>query len=183
MPTNGTAVLWTCIHRAARPAMPPRARAATSLTISLWLCPNFGDLFWGPASNVAYCLLLSGEKEGCFTWVLRILDEAEPISLPQMIVSDFDKAFKKACRQHQLCLWHIMNKVAFNVKKKWVGTLDGTSLAISPDELAQGFSAAKSKRWAAVIILIILGEENGDIGAEVYSRYVVVISNFGTEDD
>lgn len=87
--------------------------------------------------NIAYCLL-SGEREGCFSWVLNtiqsLLTEYE-IALPQVIISDYDKAFKKACRaifndgiQHQICLWHVMKNVAFNTKKKWDGSLEGTAL-------------------------------------------------------
>jgi len=87
--------------------------------------------------NIAYCLL-SGEREECFEWVLNVMKElltAEKIPEPRVIISDYDKAFKKACRkifnngtQHQICLWHVMKNVSFNTKKKWDGPLDGTAL-------------------------------------------------------
>ena len=87
--------------------------------------------------NVAYCLL-SGEKEDCFSWVLSVLQSLlteYEIPPPFVIISDYDKAFKKACRklfndgvQHQICLWHVMKNVAFNTKKRWLGSLEGTSL-------------------------------------------------------
>jgi hypothetical protein len=86
--------------------------------------------------NIGYCLL-SGEREECFTWVLSVLQELlslKGIPLPKVIISDFDKALKKAARaifpnvQHQICLWHVMKNIAHNTKKKWVGTLEGTAL-------------------------------------------------------
>lgn len=54
---------------------------------------------------------------------------------PSVMISDFDKAFKRAARasfpdtvKHQLCVWHILKNVAHNIKKKWHGTLEGTVL-------------------------------------------------------
>jgi hypothetical protein len=85
---------------------------------------------------VAYCLV-SGEREEIFSWVLGQLKDiatAEGIPDPLVIISDFDKAFKRAARsvygssQHQICLWHVMKNVAFNVKKKWNGPLEGSVL-------------------------------------------------------
>jgi hypothetical protein len=86
---------------------------------------------------VAYCLV-SGEREQVFSWVLgqlKGLATAEGIPDPLVIISDFDKAFKRAARsvysssQHQICLWHVMKNVAYNVKKKWNGPLEGSMLA------------------------------------------------------
>jgi hypothetical protein len=87
--------------------------------------------------NIGYCLL-DGEREECFEWLLRVMKEllnSHTIPEPNVIISDYDKAFKKACRkvlndgiQHQICLWHVMKNVAFNTKKKWIGTLEGTAL-------------------------------------------------------
>lgn len=57
---------------------------------------------------------------------------------PYVIITDFDKALKNAITdafpsivQQQLCRWHIMKNVAFNVKKKWIGSLDGTVIGAS----------------------------------------------------
>lgn len=85
---------------------------------------------------VGYCLV-SGEREEVFSWVLGQLKDlaaVEGIPDPLVIISDFDKAFKRAARlmygssQHQICLWHVMKNVAFNVKKKWNGPLEGSVL-------------------------------------------------------
>jgi MULE transposase domain len=85
---------------------------------------------------VAYCLV-SGEREEVFSWVLGQLKDlaaADGIPDPLVIISDFDKAFKRAARseygssQHQICLWHVMKNVAYNVKKKWNGPLEGSVL-------------------------------------------------------
>jgi transposase-like protein len=67
----------------------------------------------------------------------RLKDLAAPEGIPDplVIISDFDKAFKRAGRsvygssQQQICLWHVMKNVAFNVKKKWDGPLEGSVLA------------------------------------------------------
>lgn len=51
--------------------------------------------------NVGYCLL-SGEKEDCFSWVLSVLQSLlmeYEIPRPYVIITDYDKAFKKACRK------------------------------------------------------------------------------------
>jgi hypothetical protein len=87
--------------------------------------------------NIAY-YLLNCKTEDCFNWVFNCMKELlriNDISLRQVIISDYDKAFKKACRtsfndgiQHSICLWNIMKNVAFNVKKKWEGQLEGTAL-------------------------------------------------------
>ena len=57
---------------------------------------------------------------------------------PHVLVSDFDKALKAAARaqfpdtvKHQLCRWHILKNVAFNIKKKWIGSIDGTVIGES----------------------------------------------------
>ena len=87
--------------------------------------------------NVAY-YLLSGEKEDYFSQVLSVLQllliEYE-ILPPFVIISDYDKVFKKAYRklfndgvQYQICLQHVIKNVAFNTKKRWLGSFKGTSL-------------------------------------------------------
>ena len=51
-----------------------------------------------------------------------------------MIISDYDSAFRAARRQvfpeaaSQLCLWHVMKIVAYNIKVKYSGSLEGTEL-------------------------------------------------------
>ncbi|KAM4067626.1 MULE transposase [Hirsutella rhossiliensis] len=51
-----------------------------------------------------------------------------------VIITDFDEALKNALNaifpqsQQQLCTWHIMKNVVLHIKKKWVGTLDGTEI-------------------------------------------------------
>lgn len=108
--------------------------------------------------NIGY-RLLSGDKEDCFLWVLqqmRDLMTLESITNPYVIITDYDKALKKACRavfnndvQHQICIWHIMKNVVLNVKKKWNGTLEGTALRETgpdgshlPDEDDEGHDAS-----------------------------------------
>lgn len=116
------------------------------------LCQISGISAFGTTFPVAWCLL-SGEKEESFSWVLQQLqtcgiehgglsaaamassNQATPgwVHEPCVIISDFDKAFKRAARavypttvKHQLCRWHILKNVRHNIKKKWIGTLDGT---------------------------------------------------------
>ena len=51
--------------------------------------------------NVSF-YLLSGEKEDYFTWVLEVLQSLLTnlqIPRPYTIITDYDKAFKKACRK------------------------------------------------------------------------------------
>lgn len=101
---------------------------------------------------IAWCLL-SGKKAESFALVLtqlqacakehgaicqydRDTDMNAPVWVhePHVILSDFDKAFKRAARaaypsivKHQLCVWHILKNVAHNIKDKWVGSLEGTA--------------------------------------------------------
>jgi hypothetical protein len=98
---------------------------------------------------------------------VRVADE---IALPHVILSDFDHAFKRAARivfdgvpaeeldtsppdpthararlskvKHQICLWHVMKNVCHNVKKKWIGTLDGTRLGDSGGGKGSGIADA-----------------------------------------
>ena len=66
--------------------------------------------------------------------------ERANVAMPSVILSDFDHALKKALcsifetTQQQLCVWHILKNVSvwhilknvsFNVKKKWLGSLEG----------------------------------------------------------
>ena len=86
--------------------------------------------------NIAWALL-KDEREHSYQWVLSRLQktmEEYQVPLPVVIISDFDTALGNALHNvfpqvaTQLCLWHVMKNVAFNVKKKWEGTLDGTLL-------------------------------------------------------
>ncbi|KAI5302491.1 hypothetical protein KEM56_000653 [Ascosphaera pollenicola] len=62
--------------------------------------------------------------------------EENEIQKPFVIITDKDEAIRNAIRSlfdsdqtaTQLCLWHVMKNVAFNIKKKWEGALDGTML-------------------------------------------------------
>jgi hypothetical protein len=53
------------------------------------------------------------------------------ISRPLVIMNDYDKAFKRAARalyddaKHQICVWHILKIVAHNIRRLWIGTLNG----------------------------------------------------------
>ena len=88
----------------------------------------------GTTFNIAWALL-KDEREHSYQWVLSRLQktmEEYQVPLPVVIISDFDTALRNALHNvfpqvaTQLCLWHVMKNVAFNVKKKWEGTLDGT---------------------------------------------------------
>lgn len=81
--------------------------------------------------------VIDDEKESSFHWVLECLKElAENNNIPPpfVMVTDFDKALKNSTAyvyprlQQQLRLWHIMKNVAFNVKIKWLGSIEGTKL-------------------------------------------------------
>ncbi|GJC90577.1 PKS-NRPS hybrid synthetase CHGG_01239 [Colletotrichum liriopes] len=92
------------------------------------------------------------EDEEYFTWCFRQLEELRQevkISLPHVIISDFDKALKNAALavypnvQQRICLWHIINNVVKHAKAKWKGPIaavgDEESLAQQlMDETAQG---------------------------------------------
>jgi hypothetical protein len=89
--------------------------------------------------------LLSDETEESFSWALDRLahtaqnvwdSEAEKyvprehqISFPLTIMSDYDTAFKNAAKrvfpiaQQQLCIWHVMKNVVYNVRRLWDGVL------------------------------------------------------------
>lgn len=90
--------------------------------------------------NIAWCLMRD-EKEDSHRWFLSRLQEIasrvldRPPEKPLVVVSDFDNAFRSACRSVfgettflQLCIWHVMKNVAYNIRLKWRGTLDGTEL-------------------------------------------------------
>ena len=87
--------------------------------------------------HVAWALL-KNERTESFEWAirqLRLVGENEGVDLPYVCVSDFDTAFRSAFLRVypeeialQLCLWHVMKNVAYNVKVKWNGTLEGTAL-------------------------------------------------------
>ena len=59
---------------------------------------------------------------------------SESIPDPLVLISDYDCAFKRAGQsvypytQQQICLWHVMKNVVYNVKKKWNGPLEGSLL-------------------------------------------------------
>jgi hypothetical protein len=87
--------------------------------------------------NIAFCLV-SDERELSYAFIakeLATLCQSRNIDLPNVIITDFDKALKNALAeafpgvQQQLCTWHIMKNVIHNIKKKWVGgSLDGQAI-------------------------------------------------------
>lgn len=96
---------------------------------------------WGTTSMhttfpIAY-FLLRGDKEACFSWAFEVIESVRieyGIPRPKVIITDYDKPLKRACTrvfddvQQQICLWHVMKNVAFQTKRRWAGSLDGTSL-------------------------------------------------------
>ena len=86
--------------------------------------------------NVAWALI-KDERQTSYQWVLtrlqRIMDEHQ-IPLPMVIIGDYDTALRNALETvfprvpTQLCLWHVMKNVVYNIGKKWEGTLEGTLL-------------------------------------------------------
>jgi hypothetical protein len=101
------------------------------------LCNINGITNLGTTFNIGFCLL-SSEKEEDFVWVLELLTSMmidHDIPRPFVVMTDIDKALKKAARsvlpddvKHQVCLWHVLKNVVFNVKKKWNGSLEGTAV-------------------------------------------------------
>jgi hypothetical protein len=81
--------------------------------------------------------LVSYEDTSTFEWALehyKDLLQKYNIPSPEVIISDFDTAFKNAADivfpdvQQQLCLWHILKNVVLNIKKKWNGSLDNARM-------------------------------------------------------
>ncbi|KAM4055616.1 MULE transposase [Hirsutella rhossiliensis] len=77
------------------------------------------------------------EDEGAFNWILsQLYDTGRRASIPPpgVIITDFDMALKNALSsvfpysQQQLCVWHMMKNVILHIKKKWVGSLEGTEI-------------------------------------------------------
>lgn len=73
--------------------------------------------------------LSSGESEDDFRWHLDCLNTLRTrysIPSPMVIISDFDRGFKKAALQaypnvpQQLCIWHIMKNVIHHTNRDWV---------------------------------------------------------------
>lgn len=90
--------------------------------------------------NIAWALLLN-ERTESHSWMLRQLrtlaDGAMGVSAiqePLVIISDFDSSFRAACHTiypattTQICIWHVMKNVAYHVRMKWHGSLEGTEL-------------------------------------------------------
>lgn len=81
--------------------------------------------------------LSAREDEDSFKWLLTQLrntaDQAN-IPYPKVILTDYDQAMKNALlgtfpdTQQQLCLWHINKNVTLNIKRKWIGSLDGCDI-------------------------------------------------------
>ena len=90
--------------------------------------------------NVAFCLV-SGERQANFEWALANLQELaqqKAIPNPYVLMSDYDRAFKKAASavfpddvKQQICRWHVMKNVVYHIKKKWDGPLKGTVIGES----------------------------------------------------
>lgn len=100
--------------------------------------------------------LSSGESEDDFKWHLNCLNSLRTrhsIPSPMVIISDFDRGFKKAALQaypnvpQQLCIWHIMKNVIHHTNRDWVpkgATVSDKLLIVdegiqaSPDALEPG---------------------------------------------
>ena len=74
--------------------------------------------------SVAWALL-DNEREESHNWYLDELRRTEigrQICMPAVVISDYDNAFRAARREvfpgseRQLCLWHVMKNVTYNVK-------------------------------------------------------------------
>ncbi|KAM4067433.1 MULE transposase [Hirsutella rhossiliensis] len=60
--------------------------------------------------------IASKEDEGAFNWILsHLYDTGRRASIPAPGVQ-------------QLCVWHMMKNVILHIKKKWVGSLEGTEI-------------------------------------------------------
>lgn len=83
--------------------------------------------------SVAFALA-AHEDIPAFTWILTQLRKTAllaSIGDPKVIITDFDSALKPSLQdvypntQQQVCTWHILKNVILNIRKKWVGSLEG----------------------------------------------------------
>ncbi|CCE30677.1 uncharacterized protein CPUR_04526 [Claviceps purpurea 20.1] len=81
--------------------------------------------------------LAAREDTDAYMWFLQQLrssQESAQIRAPEVIVTDFEAALKKSLRhifpncQQQICTWHILKNVVLNIKKKWIGSLEGCEI-------------------------------------------------------
>ena len=86
--------------------------------------------------SVTFALALKEDTEA-YTWIAKQLQETATkarVHEPLTIITDFDQALKNALSvifphsQQQICTWHILKNVILNIKKKWVGTLEGCDI-------------------------------------------------------
>lgn len=90
--------------------------------------------------HIAWALLLN-ERLVSYRWMLRQHEtvandtpDMRPIQEPLALVSDFDNSFRTACHivypgtWTQICCWHVMKNVAYNMRMKWNGSLKGREL-------------------------------------------------------
>jgi hypothetical protein len=98
------------------------------------------------SSFQAFFCLLSDEQEASYTWALEQYQEVlreYSIPDPLTLITDFDQGLKNAAKnifpntQQQICVWHIMKNVVHNIKKKWIGPLEGSRLVNSLLDEAQ----------------------------------------------
>ena len=88
--------------------------------------------------------LVSHEDEDTFKWALeqyRHILEAHEIPAPQVLLSDFDMAFKNAAGvvfPRTENNYHILKNVVLHINKKWPGTLDGTRIMEDDEEAQRG---------------------------------------------
>ena len=74
--------------------------------------------------------LLKDETEPSYAWALsklQVFSMTDGIERPFVVISDYEQAFLNACRSVfsfdvslQICVWHVMKNVAYNVKVKCV---------------------------------------------------------------
>jgi hypothetical protein len=104
------------------------------------LCNIVGITNLGSTFNIAWCVL-NGETEEDFSWLFQQLEDvrtSNEIEKPFVLMTDIDHACKNAAKavlgddvKQQVCLWHVLKNIVHNVKKKWVGSLDGTAIGDS----------------------------------------------------
>ena len=120
--------------------------------------------------------VMKGESEECYRWSLSQVGHvaaAHGVSRPLVIISDYDSAFRAASRiifpevPTLICLWHVMKNVAFNIKKKWEGSLEGTILGQTvggnmrkeDHDNVSGIADANDERLAEALANGIVGDE------------------------
>jgi len=85
--------------------------------------------------------LIDNEREDGFQWVADRVDKVRQkigAAVPSVILTDFDKAMKKALRKtyptayQQICVFHLNKNIVLNIKRKWIKMAAGAGMQFPP---------------------------------------------------